>query len=89
MGYLLANPGLGYDQWAGLFEQTSMRVFSLLALLSVLAHAWIGMWTIATDYLNERALGSKSVLIRFPVQIICFIALFSYLIWGVQILWGL
>ena len=89
MGFLLSNPGISYDQWLGLFEETWMRVFTVLTLVSVLAHAWIGMWTITTDYLNDRAFGSKSVLIRFPVQLICFIALFSYLIWGVQILWGL
>ncbi len=88
-GYLLLNPGLGYEQWLELFDATWMRIFTLLTLLAVLAHAWVGMWTIATDYLNERAFGSKSVLIRFPVQLICFVALFSYLIWGVQILWGL
>ncbi len=89
VGYILANPGMEYPQWSGLFENTWMRIFTLLALISVLAHAWIGMWTVTTDYLNDRALGSKSVLIRFPVQLICFIALFSFVIWGVQILWGL
>ena len=87
--YLLLNPGMEYGQWSALFGQTWMRIFTLLTLLATLAHAWVGMWTITTDYLNDRAFGSKSVLIRFPVQILCFIALFSYVIWGVQILWGL
>ncbi len=89
LGYIVVNPNLNYSQWSELFDATWMRVFTLLSLLSVLAHAWIGMWTITTDYINDRALGSKSVLIRFPVQVLCFIALFSYVIWGVQILWGL
>ena len=88
-GYVLTNPGLDYSEWSVLFSETWVRVFTLLALISVLAHAWVGMWTITTDYLNERALGSASVWIRFPVQIICFLALFSYVFWGVQILWGL
>ena len=87
--YVLMNPGLDYAQWSDLFSQTWMRIFTLLALVSVLVHGWIGMWTITTDYLNDRALGSQSVWIRFPVQVACFIALFSYLFWGVQILWGL
>ncbi|OED41935.1 succinate dehydrogenase, hydrophobic membrane anchor protein [Endozoicomonas sp. (ex Bugula neritina AB1)] len=89
MGFLLMNPGVSYDQWMGLFKETWVRVFTLLTLVAVLAHAWVGMWTIVTDYLNDRAFGRQSVLIRFPVLLICFIALFSYLIWGVQILWGL
>ena len=89
LGYLVWNPDLQFSQWSALFAENWMKIFSLLALLSILAHAWVGMWTITTDYLNERAFGSKSVLVRFPVQVVCFIALFSYVVWGVQILWGL
>ena len=87
--YIGLNPSLDYEQWSALFSETSMRIFTVLTLFSLLAHVWVGIWTITTDYLNDRTLGSKSVLIRFPVQVICFIALFSYVIWGVQILWGL
>ncbi|WP_257254648.1 MULTISPECIES: succinate dehydrogenase, hydrophobic membrane anchor protein [unclassified Endozoicomonas] len=87
-GYVLVNPGLDFQQWNGLFEQAWVKVFTLLAILSIAAHAWVGMWTIATDYLNARAFGSKSVLIRFPFQLICFVAVFSYIVWGIQILWG-
>lgn len=39
IGYLLLNPGLDYAQWSSLFECTSMRIFTLLALLSMAAHA--------------------------------------------------
>ena len=88
LGYIILNPNISYTQWAEVFDATLMKIFTLLTLLSVLAHAWIGMWTITTDYINDRALGGKSVLIRFPVQVLCFLALFSYVIWGVQILWG-
>ncbi|UYM15387.1 succinate dehydrogenase, hydrophobic membrane anchor protein [Endozoicomonas euniceicola] len=88
-GYILTTPELDYGQWHELFSQVWVRIFSFLALLSLIAHAWVGMWTIATDYLNSRAFGEKSVLIRFPVQLICFIALFSYLVWGIQVIWGL
>lgn len=88
-GYLVMNPGLQFGQWADLFAETWVRIFTLLALISILAHAWIGMWTITTDYFNDRAFGGNSVFIRFPLQVVCFIALFSYVIWGVQILWGL
>ena len=88
-GYILTTPELDYGQWRELFSQVWVRIFSFLALLSLITHAWVGMWTIATDYLNSRAFGEKSVLIRFPVQLICFIALFSYLVWGIQVIWGL
>ncbi|MGI9273710.1 MAG: succinate dehydrogenase, hydrophobic membrane anchor protein [Endozoicomonas sp.] len=88
VGYVLVNPNLDYQQWSQLFGQTWMKIFSLLAILSIVAHAWVGMWTIATDYLNDRTFGSKSVLVRFPFQLICFVVLFSYIVWGIQVIWG-
>jgi succinate dehydrogenase / fumarate reductase membrane anchor subunit len=87
-GYLLFNPDIDFQGWSILFEQAWMRIFTLLAILSLAVHAWVGMWTIATDYLNGRLLGARSVLVRFPFQLICFAAVFSYVVWGIQILWG-
>ncbi len=82
LGYLILNPDLTYQQWSELFSQTSVRVFSLFALLSLGAHAWIGLWTISTDYL-------KSMVFRFIFQAGCGLVMFVYVVWGVQILWGL
>lgn len=87
--YLVVNPDLDFDQWSELFQQTWMRVFSIMALLALGAHAWVGMWTISTDYLTERMLGDRGLLARFSFQAICGVAMFSYVIWGIQILWGL
>lgn len=86
LAYLLAYPNLQYAQWSGLFDHLAMKVFTLLSLLSVVVHAWIGIWTITTDYLNDRALGRLSVIVRFPVQLFCFLALFYYIVWGIHIL---
>lgn len=81
-GYVLASPDLDYAQWAGLFDQFWMRAFSLLALISVGLHAWVGLWTITTDYIKPTAF-------RFVVQALCGLIMFIYLVWGVEILWGL
>lgn len=89
LGYLLMNPGLGYAQWSELFSSTWMRIASLLALLSICAHAWVGMWTIYTDYLTEMSLGKFATAIRLLVQAGSVILIFIYLIWGIQILWGM
>ncbi|KZY33088.1 MULTISPECIES: succinate dehydrogenase, hydrophobic membrane anchor protein [unclassified Oleiphilus] len=82
LGYLVLNPDLTYMQWSELFSQTCVRVFSLLALLSLGAHAWIGLWTVSTDYL-------KAMVFRFIFQAGCGLVMFVYVVWGVQILWGL
>ena len=51
LGYVLATPDLTYDVWKDLFSCTAMKIFTFAALLSMCAHAWVGLWTISTDYL--------------------------------------
>jgi succinate dehydrogenase / fumarate reductase membrane anchor subunit len=53
-----------------------------MALLSFGAHAWIGLWTISTDYI-------KAMVFRFIFQALSGLVMFVYVVWGVQILWGL
>ena len=77
-----------YEQWKGMFELTSMKIFTLLAILSLAAHAWIGMWAVGTDYLTERLMGSTGNVLRLAFQIGCSLVIFIYVIWGIQILWG-
>jgi len=82
LGFLILNPDLNYAQWSEFFNSTSVRIFSLLALLSLGAHAWVGLWTISTDYL-------KAMVLRFLFQAVCGLVMFIYVVWGIQILWGL
>ena len=81
VGYLLLTPDIDYLTWRGLFDQTWMRIFSLLAFLSLAAHAWIGLWTVVTDYIKPTGM-------RFAIQIAIILAIFIFLVWGVQVLWG-
>ena len=82
VAYLLLNPQLDFAQWQALFNDTSMRIFTLMALLSLGAHCWIGLWSISTDYLKHFA-------VRFTFQMVVGLLMFIYTIWGVQLLWGL
>lgn len=89
IGYLVVNPGLTYAQWHELFSANWMRIFSLLALVALSVHAWVGMWTISTDYLTNMAIGKSATVVRFLFQAVCGIAMFTFFVWGVQILWGI
>ena len=80
--------GVTYAEWKALFEQTWMRVFSVMAVLSLAAHAWIGIWAVLTDYLTERMMGAKGNVLRFVCQILSSLAVFVYVIWTIQILWS-
>ena len=81
--------GVDYESWKTLHEQTWMRIFSLLALPSLGIHAWVGLWCVLTDYITERMLGPKATLLRFGAQVLCGGTMFVYLVWGIQILWGI
>jgi succinate dehydrogenase, hydrophobic membrane anchor protein len=89
LGYMVATPELTYADWHGLFAQGWMRIFSLLAIVALSVHAWVGMWTISTDYLTPMALGKSATAVRFLFQAVCGIAMFAFFVWGVQILWGI
>ena len=77
-----------YTSWVRLFEQTWMKVFTLMAALSLAAHSWIGLWSVFTDYLTERMLGPKGNVIRLVSQLGASLALIGYVIWVVVIIWS-
>ncbi|MDR9424938.1 MAG: succinate dehydrogenase, hydrophobic membrane anchor protein [Marinobacter sp.] len=81
LGFMIVSD-VDFEVWSALFDQTWFRIFTLLALLSLGAHAWVGLWTVTTDYIKPMAP-------RFLVQAGCGLVMFVYLIWGIQILWGL
>ncbi len=82
LGYILSHTPLDYVTWQSLFTHFSMRLFSSLFLLSLFCHAWIGLWTIVTDYI-------KSASCRLMIQLVIIIVLFLYFIWGLVIFWGI
>lgn len=71
---------LSYDKWAGLFVPLWMKVITLVALLSLLYHAWIGVRNIWMDYI-------KPLWARLSLQTITVLCLIAYAVWSVQILW--
>lgn len=89
IGFLVVTPELDHSKLVGYFGSTPMQLFSLLAVLSTAAHAWIGMWTVGTDYLRPAHVGGSATLLRFIYQALVVIALFVYVVWAVRIFWSL
>ena len=81
-GYLLWQPVHDYNAWTLLFSSNVIRTVSLLFLLSVFYHAWIGVRDIVMDYVKPEA-------IRLVIYVRVILALLLYTIWSVQILWGM
>lgn len=81
IGFFAVTGELTYEVWSGFFASAFTKVFTLLALFSILIHAWIGMWQVLTDYV-------KPVAIRLGLQLIIVVALLVYVIYGFVVVWG-
>lgn len=87
VGWLLTHRGVDYSTWLSLHQLTSMRIFNTAALLSVVAHVWIGIWVVLTDYVTVRLLGAKATALRLSLEIIAIGVLIAYTLWGLAIVW--
>ena len=88
LGSLIMNPDMDYQAWRGLFNSNLMRIFSLITLIALCAHAWIGMWTVSTDYITSLQFGNSATIVRVVFQAGIALIVMVYLVWGIQIFWG-
>lgn len=88
LGFLVCTPEVTYDKWQGFMTNLPMRVFTLLALIGLIVHAWVGMWTVFTDYVNTTQMGERATVLRLVLLGGMALANIVFLIWGIQILWG-
>lgn len=72
--------GISFMKWHDLFACHWMKIFTLLAVVSLIAHAWVGIWTILTDYV-------KCPWIMGIVQSLLILAYIATFGWIVIILW--
>ena len=72
---------ISYVSWTQFFGGTFTKAFTMLALTSVLIHAWIGLWQVLTDYI-------KCAKLRGGLQLLVIAVLFIYFFSGLFVLWG-
>ena len=82
LAVLASMPALDYPHWRSLWEMPVVRYATLLFLLCVYFHAWIGVRNIFMDYIKSSGL-------RLVLYVITIAALVCYVAWSVQIMWGL
>jgi succinate dehydrogenase / fumarate reductase, membrane anchor subunit len=81
IAFILLHPKMQFDEWQMLFSFNSFKIFSFLALFSIILHGWIGMWTVFTDYI-------KNITLRLILLFLVAILFFCCLTWGAVVLWG-
>lgn len=82
VGFIFANPAMTYQEWVNFINSTIMMVFGVITILSVLAHSWIGLWIVGTDYLSEHSLGGTRIGMRYMYQTVVILILAGYALWG-------
>jgi succinate dehydrogenase / fumarate reductase membrane anchor subunit len=80
-GYFLVAGDIDYQQWTGLFSQFWFKLYTIASLLALVAHIWVGMWTVATDYV-------KNAMGRFLVLAVIALVNFTYFVIGFSAVWG-
>ena len=78
--FLLIHHHVSYLQWHALFNHLVIKIITLIVIFSILWHAWIGMWTIFTDYVKNKPL-------RLALETVVFLLLVSYFVWAIEFLW--
>lgn len=77
---VLTVPTLSYGTWYGLFLSPFMKIATLLAMLALLYHAWVGIRDVLMDYI-------RPTWIRLLLETATVVLLVGYAFWAVIILW--
>lgn len=81
LSYVVMNSPIDYTDWHSLFSYGWMKLATIMVIVSLLFHAWVGMWTVFTDYI-------KPFLLRFILQVAVFLSLVGFFFASLMILWG-
>ncbi len=87
LGFLLVSEELSHAALVDYFTSLPMQIFSTLAVLSIAAHAWIGMWTVGTDYIRPHYFGRHATVFRFCYELVCVLSILVGVLWALQIFW--
>ncbi len=88
LGFFLTHGNVTFFDWSQFMMSLPMRLFSLIAILALAGHAWVGMWTVFTDYITTGKLGGIAAGLRLVLQTLMIIAILVFLFWGIMIFWG-
>ncbi len=77
---LLSGHPISYAVWTDLFAQGWMRVATLLFMVSLAWHAWVGVRDIIMDYVQPAGL-------KLALEVLVLLTIAAYIGWTIQILW--
>ncbi len=82
LGYFfLTHPAVSFLEWRMLFAPIGVKVLTLVVVLALAFHAWVGIWIVVTDYV-------KPALLRFLVEVLVFLTLLCCFLWALLLMWS-
>ncbi|WP_327192753.1 MULTISPECIES: succinate dehydrogenase, hydrophobic membrane anchor protein [unclassified Psychrobacter] len=88
LAFFLIHGNVTFIEWSSFMTSLPMRLLSLVTIIALAGHAWVGMWTVFTDYITTSKIGPKAAGLRLVLQAFMIIAILVFLIWGIMIFWG-
>ena len=77
--FIFNNQDINFFSWSDFFLSFQVRFLSSVVFLVIVLHAFIGLWTVGTDYLTKRTLGFLNVSLSRRADTLRYI---YYLIFG-------
>ncbi|MEZ7829602.1 MAG: succinate dehydrogenase, hydrophobic membrane anchor protein [Brachymonas denitrificans] len=80
LSVLFTSGPISYDTWAGIFAPQWMKFLTLITILALAWHAWIGVRDIWMDYVKPTG-------IRLALHVFTIVWLLGCAGWAIQVLW--
>jgi succinate dehydrogenase / fumarate reductase membrane anchor subunit len=80
-GFFMFSGDITYQSWTAFFGSNFTKVSTMITLVCVLIHGWIGLWQVLTDYI-------KCSKLRGLLQLAVIAILLGYFFSGLFVLWG-
>ena len=79
LSFIFTNQDINFFSWSDFFLSFQVRFLSSIVFIVIVLHAFIGLWTVGTDYLTKRTLGFLNVSLSRRADTLRYI---YYLIFG-------
>lgn len=87
VGFFAVTPNVDHAALVGFLDSLTMKAFTTLAVVALAMHAWIGMWTVGTDYIRRHYFGRGHTVYLATYQVVCLGAIFVYVLWPLSVIW--
>ena len=57
MSFIVSSDEINFFDWSNFFLSFEVRFLTSIVFMMIVIHAFIGLWTVGTDYLTTRTLG--------------------------------